>query len=311
MGIACIFCILWLVSQATARTFTVINNCSFTIWPAIYTGSGSDKPDYDTGWKAAAGSSVSFTVPDDWSSGRIWGRSDCNFTESTTTGTCVSASCSGGLQCVAPGSTPATLAEWTLSAGSVDYYDVSLVDGFNLPLAITNNVGCSEASCKVDLDATCPSALVGPTNSTGGVLGCKSACDANVGGDYANSPDCCTGSYGTAATCPSSGVSYYSFFKDNCPDAYAYAYDESSGTALWTCDASLNADYTLTFCPALGKTTASVSGSSGVPSKTSVATTTSVPSATSTAKSTSTSLGPPKCALKPPSDKQAVFALSW
>lgn len=163
----------------------------------------------------------------------------------------------------------------------------------------------------------------------------------------ANSPDCCTGSYGTAATCPSSGVSYYSFFseharphipihpnrvdaEENCPDAYAYAYDESSGTALWTCDASLNADYTLTFCPcvvhccrnsyhshtdtfcrALGNTTASVSGSSGAPSKTSAATTTSVPAATSTGKSISTGLGLPKCALKPPSDKQAVFALSW
>lgn len=35
----------------------------------------------------------------------------------------------------------------------------------------------------------------------------------------------------------------------NCPNAYAYAYDESSNTALWTCDSSLNADYTLTFCP--------------------------------------------------------------
>ncbi|KAH9944437.1 uncharacterized protein BXZ73DRAFT_73951 [Epithele typhae] len=35
----------------------------------------------------------------------------------------------------------------------------------------------------------------------------------------------------------------------NCPNAYAYAFDESSGTALWTCDSGLNADYTLTFCP--------------------------------------------------------------
>lgn len=39
------------------------------------------------------------------------------------------------------------------------------------------------------------------------------------------------------------------YTEDNCPDAYAYAYDESSGTALWTCDSGLNADYTLTFCP--------------------------------------------------------------
>lgn len=27
------------------------------------------------------------------------------------------------------------------------------------------------------------------------------------------------------------------------------AYDESSGTALWTCPTNLKADYTVTFCP--------------------------------------------------------------
>lgn len=40
------------------------------------------------------------------------------------------------------------------------------------------------------------------------------------------------------------------FAEDNCPNAYAYAYDEGSGTALWTCAASKGADYTITFCPA-------------------------------------------------------------
>jgi hypothetical protein len=45
------------------------------------------------------------------------------------------------------------------------------------------------------------------------------------------------------------GVQFYSYFKGNCPNAYAYAFDESSGTALWTCNSGLNADYTLTFCP--------------------------------------------------------------
>ncbi len=39
------------------------------------------------------------------------------------------------------------------------------------------------------------------------------------------------------------------YAEGNCPNAYAYAFDESSGSALWTCDSGLNADYTLTFCP--------------------------------------------------------------
>lgn len=37
--------------------------------------------------------------------------------------------------------------------------------------------------------------------------------------------------------------------EEACPDAYAYAYDESSDSALFTCADSLNSDYTLTFCP--------------------------------------------------------------
>lgn len=65
----------------------------------------------------------------------------------------------------------------------------------------------------------------------------------------ANSPNCCSGQFASAAACPSSGVEFYSYFKGNCPNAYGYAFDESSGTALWSCPSSLNADYTLTFCP--------------------------------------------------------------
>lgn len=63
------------------------------------------------------------------------------------------------------------------------------------------------------------------------------------------------------------GVEFYSYFsqcltsvsllnmhanghiENKCPNSYVYAYDESSGTALWTCNAALNADYTITFCP--------------------------------------------------------------
>ncbi len=37
--------------------------------------------------------------------------------------------------------------------------------------------------------------------------------------------------------------------ENNCPNSYVYAYDETSGTALWTCDSTLKSDYRLTFCP--------------------------------------------------------------
>ncbi|KAF8528424.1 Osmotin, thaumatin-like protein [Hysterangium stoloniferum] len=211
----------------------------------VYTDPSSpSKPSGPTGWEASPGSSRSLSVPDDWTSGRIWGRTDCD-----ASGNCASGSCAGGIECdlkVGTGTTPASLAEWTLSAGAIDFYDVSLVDGYNLPMSITNNVGCSSASCNTDLLPGCPSELM-VKDASGTVVGCKSSCDWD--GDTANSPSCCTGAHGTPGMCPPSGVQFYSFFKTGCPNSYVYAYDESSGTALWTCPKSKNADYTLTFCP--------------------------------------------------------------
>ncbi|KAH9947762.1 thaumatin-like protein [Amylocystis lapponica] len=233
-------------ARAAARSVTVTNNCPYTIW-YLYT-TGSSKPTQATGWEATQSSTVTFDVPDDWTAGRIWGRRDCAFSGGSDS--CVDGGC-GAMECTATGQPPATLAEFTFGTnGAADFYDVSLVDGFNLPVSITNGAGCHEATCPVDLNANCPSAIAGPFDSSGAAVGCKSACDANLDGiPVPNSGNCCSGDHSTAATCPSSNVQYYSYFKDNCPNSYAYAYDENSGTALWTCASSNAADYTVTFCP--------------------------------------------------------------
>ncbi|KAG6377508.1 thaumatin family-domain-containing protein [Boletus reticuloceps] len=157
-----------------------------------------------------------FQVPSDWTAGRIWGRRDCDFSTNPGPNSCLDGGCNGGLQCDPNGGTgvpPASLAEFTLNSGGTDYYDVSLVDGYNLPLSITNTVGCGIANCPVDLGPNCPAPLIGPFDSTGFPVGCKSACEANLDGNPANSPNCCSGQYNTPATCPSSGVAYYSYFK--------------------------------------------------------------------------------------------------
>ncbi|EIM87365.1 Osmotin thaumatin-like protein [Stereum hirsutum FP-91666 SS1] len=243
-------------SGAFARTFTVYNACPFTIWPALFTDltAGTAVPSQATGWQADSYTAVSFSVPDNWRAGRIWGRRDCDFSTNPGPNSCLDGGCNGGLLCdphTGTGVPPATVAEFTLSnvAGVPDNYDVSLVDGYNLPMRIDNNKGCGVGSCPVDLGPNCPSDIQGPWDSSGFPVGCRSACQAGLSPDPANSPYCCTGSHDTAATCPPSGVLHYDYFKGNCPDAYAYAYDESSGTALWTCDSALLADYTITFCP--------------------------------------------------------------
>ncbi|CAA6663804.1 unnamed protein product [Spirodela intermedia] len=112
--------------------------------------------------------------PFGWS-GRIWARTGCDFDPSGN-GTCNTGRCGTSLKCTASGETPASLAEFTLA--SPDFYDVSLVDGFNLPLVIrpVNGRGnCSTAGCDGDLLRDCPSEL--QVLAGGAVVGCRSACE--------------------------------------------------------------------------------------------------------------------------------------
>ncbi|KAL1753426.1 thaumatin [Schizophyllum commune] len=241
-----------LATSASARQMTVKNNCDFTVWPAIFTDpSSGDSPDHATGWEAAAGSTEQFEVPDNWTAGRIWGRTGCDFSSTQDQTSCATGGCNGGLECATEGGTgvpPVTVAEWTLIPDGEDNYDVSLVDGYNIPVSVKPTQDCPEASCPKELNADCPAELQ-KKDGDGKVVGCYTACSANLDGDASNSPNCCSGDFDKPETCPSSGVQYYDYFKDGCPNSYAYAYDESSGTALWTCTGSKNADYTVTFCP--------------------------------------------------------------
>ncbi|KAJ7679283.1 thaumatin-like protein [Mycena polygramma] len=234
---------------AADRSMTVYNACPFTIWPALFTSAGG-RPAQATGWAAASFTKVQFNVPNDWD-GRIWGRRNCNFANNAGANACLDGGCNGGLLCdvnTGTGVPPATLAEFNFNA-NVDFYDVSLVDGYNLPMRIDNNAGCGIPSCPVDLGPNCPADQKGPFDSSGFPVGCRSACTVDaLAGNTVNNPNCCTGTHGTQATCPASGVRNYQYFKGNCPNAYAFAYDEPSGTALWTCS-NKGAAYTITFCP--------------------------------------------------------------
>ncbi|KAJ7249114.1 Osmotin thaumatin-like protein [Mycena haematopus] len=211
---------------AAQRNFKVYNNCPFTIWPALFTSAGG-RPSQTTGWAQNAYATESFSVPGNWN-GRIWARRNCNFATNPGPNSCLDGGCNGGLVCdptTGTGVPPASLAEFNLGAGGTDYYDVSLVDGYNLPVRIDNTAGCPIPKCAVDLGPNCPAALKGPFDSSG-----------------------FPGSHNTPQTCPSSGVTDYNYFKSNCPTAYAYAYDDL--TSLFTCASSSNAGYTVTFCPA-------------------------------------------------------------
>ncbi|XP_045787144.1 thaumatin-like protein 1b isoform X2 [Trifolium pratense] len=210
-----------------SATFTIVNKCSYPVWPGILSGAGTVQL-ATKGFDLKPGESNDVAVPTGWS-GRIWGRTLCS-TDSAGKFSCITGDCgSSKVECSGSSAIPpATLAEFTLNgAGGMDFYDVSLVDGYNLPMLIEphgSGGNCTRAGCSVDLNGWCPTelkvkvAVEGEANGEKSVA-CKSACEA-----FGDPLYCCSGAYATPQTCKPS--SYSQFFKSACPRAYSYAYDD-------------------------------------------------------------------------------------
>ncbi|KAG8096831.1 hypothetical protein GUJ93_ZPchr0013g34412 [Zizania palustris] len=196
-----------------------------------------------TGFELPPGAARAVPAPSGWS-GRLWARTGCT-QDATGKVVCATGDCgSGTLECAGRGAEPpATLAEFTLdSSGRNDFYDVSLVDGYNLPMlvepagsgaAAPGATTCAPAGCAADLNARCPSEL----RAVGGAA-CRSACDA-----FGKPEFCCSGAYANPNTCRP--TAYSQVFKSACPRSYSYAYDDPTST--FTCAGGR--DYAITFCP--------------------------------------------------------------
>ncbi|KAI1820476.1 thaumatin family protein [Xylaria intraflava] len=112
----------------------ITNSCPDVLWPGIATQAG--EPPQIHGFELRPGKTMNLTVGSTWS-GRVWGRTNC--TVGGDTATCQTGDCMGKLNCLYGGDPPATLAEFNLAGGAngqQTFYDISLVDGYNLPLGI-------------------------------------------------------------------------------------------------------------------------------------------------------------------------------
>ncbi|XP_004249540.1 thaumatin-like protein [Solanum lycopersicum] len=233
-----LLCIFLFLFSIDGTQVILVNNCKESIWPGILGGAGQSTLK-EGGFHLSTGEQMVLDVPDKWS-GRIWGRQNCHFDENGK-GKCDTGNCGGQLQCRGlGGEPPATVVEMTLgsSTSPLHFYDVSLVDGFNLPVSmkpVGGGVGCGVAQCEADLNICCPSAL--EVKSGDRVVGCKSACLAIQSPKY-----CCTGQYANPKTCKP--TVFANLFKAICPKAYSYAFDDAS--SLYTCRAPR---YLVTFCP--------------------------------------------------------------
>ncbi|KAI9317279.1 thaumatin [Dichotomocladium elegans] len=194
-------------------TVTLENKCSSGLTVhKLDNGSGKSIESKSLG----AGSSTDFELPTDWS-GRFWGCRD------------------GEKGCDSYGA-PVSLAEFLFNGyASSDFYDISFVDGFNIPMSISpgSKTG-SGYDCGAPTCASLPKCPEGLEHENGS---CMSACAAFGSPEY-----CCTGDYNDPAKCKASA--YAQAFKDGCSDAYSYAYDDAKST--FACQ---DTKYTVTFCP--------------------------------------------------------------
>ncbi|KAF2750042.1 Osmotin, thaumatin-like protein [Sporormia fimetaria CBS 119925] len=264
--------------QQSTTPLIVTNRCSDTIWPGISTQAGDGPP--DMGFELQPGSSRSQTVSEDWQ-GRVWGRTNCSFNDAGTgpangrRKACGSGDCYGVLQCVVGGDVPVSLAEMTLDAGDGHtYYDISLVDGYNLPIAIDPYSGSdpnflsTNSSFQLPFDQSvtsdecarwCPWDLQEqpPDESSSGVVTypddqvqrpgfnpCFSAC-----AKWNKDSDCCTGPFNSPTKCQPGDYSKNA--KKVCPDAYSFAYDDQTSTFI----IPAGAGFEVIFCPGGRSTT--------------------------------------------------------
>ncbi|ERN07806.1 hypothetical protein AMTRI_Chr08g204400 [Amborella trichopoda] len=216
--------LLLYTTLASPLVLTLVNNCPFTIWPAIQPNAGHYVPEKG-GFALETLQHKSFAAPHTHWSGRIWARTGCTYSTGRfhcETGDCGRLECNG-----AGGRAPATLAQFSLHHGHNDQssYSVSLVDGFNVPMTVTPHEGkglCPVVGCREDLLATCPTQLR-LCAANGKVVGCKSGCEA-----FGTDELCCRNQYNSPHTCH--GSTYSEFFKHKCPATFTYAHDSPSLT---------------------------------------------------------------------------------
>ncbi|KAF8763021.1 hypothetical protein HU200_008870 [Digitaria exilis] len=143
-----------------AATFTMKNNCGYPVWPAATPVGG--------GRQLSPGQTWTLEIPPGTSSGRIWGRTGCTFNGDR--GHCNSGDCAGALSCKLSGQPPLTLAEFTIggtgggggAGANNDYYDISVIDGYNLPM----DFSCSNGITIHCREPRCPEAYLYPADNS-------------------------------------------------------------------------------------------------------------------------------------------------
>lgn len=218
-----------LAAPTNKKEMVISNECGKTLQVGYQT---NDDPRGLT-FELSDNATYVLPVSMDWA-GRVWARESCEV-----------------LACdIASADNPASLAEFKLAndPDQIDYYDVSFVDGYNLPVRIEpimtqqqvddpNNL--ESKHCRISECTSLPvcDQDLQEVDSLGNFVACNSACSR-----YGDDKYCCRGEFNSAETCTSNN--YAQTIKDICPDSYSYAFDDA--TSVYGC---LSNAYKIVFCP--------------------------------------------------------------
>jgi len=191
---------------------SIVNKCGYAVTTCAQSESNAISQ-YLIG--ANGGSQyLNFGTACKWPSAAIW---------ASVTGKCANPAGSGA----ATDRNLANLAEFNIGQSSLDYYDLSNVEAYTIGLGIsvTSSKGgqCSTIKCSIpNIRSFCGGDNQLITESSGALV-CKNTDGAAGEGPTANTK----------------------LFKNACPQAYSYNYDDATST--FTCNTGSN--YQVTFCP--------------------------------------------------------------
>lgn len=250
--------------QAFLLELSVQNSCSHTVWLAT-TPNSDHQPLPGGSIRVEPGATHVYQIPNGGWAGRFWPKINCN---------------DGGEECEFGQSSPPcpsdgcqppadTKAEFNFPSqppSTDSWYDISLVDGYSLPMRIVprgvDQGSCISTNCAMSLDA-CPQNEISGIGDlrvfrNGKVVGCLSPCKKwnypppyGLGKPETIEPGvhmCCPTPPIQPQQCSSGPVIQTAFVQSvhqNCPSAYSYAYDDAAG--LHNCPGETSFDVTL--CP--------------------------------------------------------------
>jgi len=199
------------ISSVDGAKIDIVNKCGQTITACETCCGGSQVKCYVLN---KSGGRQELNVGSKWTAGLVWGFPGNSGNPSTGNNA----------------KPQANLAEFTINAGGQDYYDISNVDAFNLPMRVAptqiagggrpSGTHCGTIVCVINnLKDFCkkPNFLTGPPGQ-----GCK---NANGPGQQATD--------GTRA------------FRNKCPSSYSYSKDDQG--SVFGCETGSN--YEVVFCP--------------------------------------------------------------